>query len=106
MARDVRCDAAIYTRNPAVKKMSAWHLECSACDTRESGSARATVCPVCGQPFLVVYDSLMPPRDQVTPRWDMWRYAGVLPLCDGETPVSLGEGLTPLQELPALAREL
>jgi len=36
----------------------------------------------------------------------MWRYAGVLPLCAGETPVSLGEGLTPLQELPPLAREL
>jgi threonine synthase len=36
----------------------------------------------------------------------MWRYAGVLPLKDGESPVSLGEGLTPLQELPTLAREL
>ena len=48
----------------------------------------------------------MPARTAVTPRWDMWRYAGVLPLKDGETPVSLGEGLTPLQELPSLAREL
>jgi len=48
----------------------------------------------------------MPARTAVTPRWDMWRYAGVLPLRDGETPVSLGEGLTPLQELPSLAREL
>jgi threonine synthase len=36
----------------------------------------------------------------------MWRYAAVLPLKDGEAPVSLGEGLTPLQELPTLAREL
>jgi threonine synthase len=36
----------------------------------------------------------------------MWRYAPVMPLKDGETPVSLGEGLTPLLELPALAREL
>ena len=48
----------------------------------------------------------MPPREAVTERWDMWRYAPVLPLKSGETPVSLGEGLTPLQELPALAREL
>jgi len=48
----------------------------------------------------------MPPRDVVTPRWDMWRYSPVMPLKDGETPVSLGEGLTPLQELPKLAREI
>jgi threonine synthase len=36
----------------------------------------------------------------------MWRYAPVMPLADGETPVSLGEGLTPMHELPELAREL
>jgi len=86
--------------------VSTWHLECSACDTREAGDARATVCPKCGQPFLVRYDSPMPSRDAVTPRWDMWRYAPVLPLRDGETPVSLGEGLTPMHELPKLAKEI
>jgi threonine synthase len=48
----------------------------------------------------------MPSRDAMTPRWDMWRYAPIMPLKDGESPVSLGEGLTPLQELPALAREV
>src|SRR3954470_2155123 len=48
----------------------------------------------------------MPPRDTVTARWDMWRYAPVLPLKDGETPVSLGEGLTPMHDVPALAREI
>jgi threonine synthase len=36
----------------------------------------------------------------------MWRYAPLMPIGDGEAPVSLGEGLTPLHELPALAREL
>jgi threonine synthase len=36
----------------------------------------------------------------------MWRYAAVLPLADGETPVSLGEGATPLHELPKLAKEI
>src|ERR1051325_3845323 len=86
--------------------MPSWHLECSECGARESGSIRANVCPVCGLPFLVRYDSSMPPREAVTPRWDMWRYSAVLPLCDGETPVSLGEGLTPLHEWPVLAREL
>jgi threonine synthase len=86
--------------------VTTWHLECSACDTRESGDARATVCPACGQPFLVKYDSPMPARSAVTARWDMWRYAGVMPLKSGEEPVSLGEGLTPLQSLPALADEI
>jgi len=36
----------------------------------------------------------------------MWRYAPVLPLADGETPISLGEGATPLHELPNLAKEV
>jgi threonine synthase len=36
----------------------------------------------------------------------MWRYAPVMPLADGETPVSLGEGLTPMHEAPQLAKEL
>jgi threonine synthase len=36
----------------------------------------------------------------------MWRYAPVLPLKGGEEPVSLGEGMTPLQELPMLAKEI
>jgi threonine synthase len=48
----------------------------------------------------------MPPRTAVTSRWDMWRYAAVMPLKDNEAPVSLGEGLTPLQELPKLASEI
>jgi threonine synthase len=86
--------------------VSTWHLECSACDTREAGDARATVCPKCGQPFLVRYDSPMPARTAVTARWDMWRYAPIMPLHEGEQPVSLGEGLTPMAELPKLAKSI
>ena len=36
----------------------------------------------------------------------MWRYRAVMPLRDDEKPVSLGEGTTPLHELPMLAREI
>ncbi len=86
--------------------MSHWHLECSACDTRAPGNALATICPGCGQPFLVRYDSPFPSRAALTARWDMWRYAPVLPLLASETPVSLGEGLTPMHDAPALAREV
>ena len=86
--------------------MTTWHLECSACGDRQSGTALATVCPKCGQPLLVIYDSSPPARSALTPRWDMWRYAPVMPLLAGETPVSLGEGLTPMHEAPELARQL
>jgi threonine synthase len=86
--------------------VSEWHLECSACGHTEPASARATVCPKCGQPFLVRYDSRWPPRDAIGPRWDMWRYRAVLPIRDGEEPVSLGEGATPLVDAPELARQL
>jgi threonine synthase len=37
-------------------------------------------------------------------RWDMWRYAPFMPLLAGESPVTLGEGLTPLIDAPALAQ--
>ncbi len=52
------------------------------------------------------YDGTLPSRDALVARWDMWRYTPALPISDFETPVSLGEGLTPLHELPAVARRL
>lgn len=36
----------------------------------------------------------------------MWRYSAVMPVSDAERPVSLGEGATPLIEVPELARAL
>ena len=39
-------------------------------------------------------------------RWDMWRYRAALPLELGEEPVTLGEGGTPLLELPRLAASI
>ncbi|MHB1224920.1 MAG: pyridoxal-phosphate dependent enzyme, partial [Gemmatimonadaceae bacterium] len=83
--------------------MSTWTLACSACAT-PADVATATVCTSCGQPLLATYTSPIPARDALLPRWDMWRYAAVMPLADGEAPVSLGEGMTPLLELPGLAR--
>ena len=84
-----------------------WHLECSACAARESADRLASVCVQCGQPWLVRYERPTPSRDDIDQaRWDMWRYAPVLPIARGETPVSLGEGATPLREVPALARQL
>ncbi|HEU4563870.1 MAG TPA: threonine synthase [Gemmatimonadaceae bacterium] len=86
--------------------MTHWSLECSACGETARGDSLASVCPRCGQPYLVRYDELPASREALLPRWDMWRYAPLLPLSPGEHPVSLGEGATPLLELPALAAEL
>ena len=86
--------------------MSDWHLECSACDYVGSGRALASVCPRCGQPLLVRYDSRWPARERIGSRWDMWRYRATLPIGDAEAPVSLGEGATPLLEARSLAREV
>jgi threonine synthase len=86
--------------------VNSWTLECSACRHTEPGDALATVCPSCGQPYLVRLAELPASRDVLRDRWDMWRYAALLPLRDGEIPVSLGEGATPLLESPELARAL
>jgi threonine synthase len=83
-----------------------WELQCSGCDTREKGDVLASLCSKCGQPFLVEYQGKPPRRDELKSRWDMWRYAPLLPIADDESPVSLGEGLTPLIDAPSLARDV
>ena len=83
--------------------MSKWTLLCSECPHVSSGSAPASVCPDCGRPLLVRYVTAYPSRTLLPQRWDMWRYAGVLPLARDEAPITLGEGATPLIELPVLA---
>ena len=86
--------------------MRDWQLECSACAHRQPGDALAAVCPKCGQPFLVRYAGPSPTKKDLRNRWDMWRYAPLLPLREREEPASLGEGLTPLMEFPAVAKAL
>ena len=85
--------------------MTAWTLECSAGDFSAPGDRFASVCPQCGQPLLVRYAEL-PTDRRLAPRWDLWRYRALLPIGADEAPVSLGEGGTPLVELPSLARTL
>jgi threonine synthase len=84
--------------------VTTWTLNCSSCDHQEAQDAGVGLCPKCGQPFLVRFTSPSPSRGQILARWDLWRYAAALPLGDDETPVCLGEGVTPLIEAPVLAR--
>jgi threonine synthase len=78
-----------------------WALHCSACDLA-APMAGASLCPACHQPLFARY-APVPSDTALSPRWDMWRYAPFLPLLPQEAPVTLGEGLTPLMEVPALA---
>jgi threonine synthase len=78
------------------------HLECgSGCgagpfDPRE----RHFLCPSCGLPLLARYDLAAAKawkRESLVGREPtMWRYREMLPLLPGDTPVTLGEGFTPL----------
>src|SRR6266566_303464 len=81
--------------------MTTWSLECSACVPIHTRNADGLpgVCDVCGSPYLVRYDALPTPEAKTLlrgRRWTMWRYASWLPLAEGEHPVTLGEGGTPL----------
>src|SRR5215831_3627318 len=79
------------------KASSLLELECSACGKKYDASVEQHLCS-CGKPLLARYDlrqaaatlNLGSLKDR--PR-TLWRYAEVLP---DDTPVSLGEGMTPL----------
>ena len=89
--------------------MSAWrsflsHLECTACGLRHDADRLQTVCTACGKVLYAGYDlegvkQAVRPDDFSRRRWDMWRYAELLPVRDKSNVVSLGEGLTPLVEV-------
>ncbi len=86
--------------NALTQHTASWVLSCSACE-RAAPLVGASVCADCGQPLFARYPSAI---DRIlAPRWDAWRYQALLPLLEGEAPTSLGEGLTPLIESPALA---
>ncbi len=78
------------------------HLECSTpCGAGPfDAHARHHLCPGCGMPLLARYDMARArawSRDSLAGRAPtMWRYREMLPLFPGETPITLGEGFTPL----------
>ncbi len=87
------------------------HLECSVPCGAPLLDPRAIhhLC-VCGAPLLARYDLEKArgwSRDSLTGREpNMWRYRELLPLFDGESPVTLGEGFTPLFHARALGSTL
>ncbi len=74
------------------------HLACSLDASHRFAAERlASLCPHDSAPLLVRYARIVLDRATVAARpHDMWRYRDALPVDPGETPVSLGEGGTPL----------
>ena len=87
------------------------HLECSVPCGAPALDPRAVhhLC-ACGAPLLARYDldkARAWPRESLGGREpNMWRYRELLPLFDGETPITLGEGFTPLFHARALGATL
>ena len=87
------------------------HLECSVpCGAPTLDARRRHHLCSCGAPLLARYDldrARSWSRDSLKGREpNMWRYRELMPLFDGETPVTLGEGFTPLFHARALGATL
>lgn len=95
--------------NRAVSSFVA-QLSCAKCEATHDPSKVHNVCH-CGSPLLVEYD-LAAVRDRADKdellrrRADMWRYREFLPLGEDFTPVTLGEGFTPLLAIPRLGQRI
>jgi threonine synthase len=87
------------------------HVECTVCGHHHDPKRPLSVCERCGQMLAVRYD-LERVRQAVTKEAlrarppGMYRFRELTPLDDGEVPVTLGEGGTPVFELPRLAAHL
>ena len=87
------------------------HVECTICGHHHDAARPLSVCERCGQMLAVRYD-LERVRSAVTKDAlrvrppGMYRFRELTPLADGERPVTLGEGGTPLLALPRLAAHL
>lgn len=87
------------------------HLECSVpCGAPVLDPRQKHFLCSCGAPLLARYDLARArtwSREMLKGRRpDMWRYSEMMPLFDGEEPVTLGEGFTPLFHVKSLGATL
>jgi len=87
------------------------HLECSApCGAAHYDPRREQHLCTCGAPLLARYDldaARAWQKSTLTGRApNMWRYRELMPLFDGESPITLGEGWTPLIHATRIGADL
>jgi threonine synthase len=86
-------------------------LSCSSCGKSFSAETIQTYCPECIAPLLTNYD-LSAIKNNVDRDWfrfrtkGMWRWFELLPVCELDNIVTLGEGDAPLLPLDHLGRDL
>lgn len=88
----------------------ATHIECTRCATSFELTQLLNLCP-CGAPLSTQYDlsaaaAAWEREDLTTRSHDLWRYREVLPVQDERHRVTLGEGMTPMLEMPYLSSRL
>src|SRR5437867_10719672 len=87
------------------------HVECTVCGHRQDPKRVLSLCERCGQMLAVRYE-LERVKASVTKNAlrarpaGMYRFRELTPLDDGEEPVTLGEGGTPLLPLSRLGAHL
>ena len=88
------------------------YLECSVpCGAPPLDPRQRQFLCTCGAPLLARYDLEAAgrawPRESLKDRPpNMWRYRELMPLFDGEEPITLGEGFTPLFHARSLGRSV
>ena len=85
------------------------HIECTVCGQHHDAKRVLSVCERCGQMLAVRYDldrvKAAVTKEALRSRAPgMYRFRELTPLADGEEPITLGEGGTPLLALPRLAK--
>lgn len=90
--------------------MTVIHLYCSACAKQYEPYHLYNLCD-CGKPLMVAYDldraKQTLTRESLNDRVStLWRYAEVLPVCDPNDRITLGEGMTPLFKAEQLGKQL
>ncbi|MCU1475534.1 MAG: threonine synthase [Subtercola sp.] len=89
----------------------ATHLLCDDCNTVTALTTLVNLCPVCGGLLEVQYDLAgaspnLASHAAANRQQGMWRWRDLLPLPEGATEVSLGEGDTPLMAMEELGARL
>jgi threonine synthase len=87
------------------------HLICTSCGLLHESSCLQNLCTRCQKPLFAEYDlpaiQKTVERDSLTSREkSLWRFRELLPLPADVTPVSLGEGGTPLLSATAFAEKV
>ncbi len=84
-----------------MKNNNLQHLECSSCREIYPHQIPQNVCHSCGKPLFAQYSfeklvDTWKPQHLLSRASSLWRYSELLPICDEEHIVSLGETMTPL----------